>query len=76
MLLWCNPIEGGRRRTRLMKLLRRVADSGALVSAHPDAILALGTKDVVVEMRDLPLPRDHLPLLWDCDFLPRLGRSR
>ena len=54
VLVWCNPIEGGRRRTRLDEMLRRVADSGVLVSAHPDAILALGTKDVLVETRDLP----------------------
>ena len=58
VLVWCNPIEGGRRRTRLDELLRRVADSGVLVSAHPDAILALGTKDVLVETRDLPFGSD------------------
>ena len=58
VLVWCNPIEGGRRRTRLDALLRRVADSGVQVSAHPDAILALGTKDVLVETRDLPFGSD------------------
>ena len=58
VLVWCNPIEAGRRRTRLDELLRRVADSGVLVSAHPDAILALGTKDVLVQTRDLPFGSD------------------
>ena len=58
VLVWCNPIEGGRRRTRLDEMLRRVADSGVLVSAHPDAILALGTKDVLIETRDLPFGSD------------------
>jgi hypothetical protein len=58
VLVWCNPIEGGRRRNRLDELLRRVAGSGVLVSAHPDAILALGTKDVLVETRDLPFGSD------------------
>ena len=58
VLVWCNPIEGGRRRHRLDEMLRRVADSGVQVSAHPDAILALGTKDVLVETRDLPFGSD------------------
>ena len=58
VLVWCNPIEGGRRRDRLDDMLRRVADSGVLVSAHPDAILALGTKDVLFETRDLPFGSD------------------
>jgi len=58
VLAWCNPIEGGRRRDRLDEMLRRVADSGVLVSAHPDAILALGTKDVLVAARDLPFGSD------------------
>jgi hypothetical protein len=58
VLVWCNPIEGGRRRDRLDALLREVAGSGVLVSAHPDAILRLGTKDVLVETRDLPFGSD------------------
>jgi hypothetical protein len=58
VLVWCNPIEGGRRRDRLDALLRAVADAGVLVSAHPDAILRLGTKDVLVDVRDLPFGSD------------------
>ncbi|GAC1532153.1 MAG: Cj0069 family protein [Ramlibacter sp.] len=58
VLVWCNPSEGGRRRDRLDALLRRVADSGVVVSAHPDAILKLGTKDVLVDTRDLPFGSD------------------
>jgi hypothetical protein len=58
VLVWCNPIEGGRRRDRLDAMLRRVAESGVIVSAHPDAILGLGTKDVLVETRDLPFGSD------------------
>src|SRR6516164_2182945 len=41
VLVWCNPIEGGRRRDRLDALLREVAEAGVVVSAHPDAILQL-----------------------------------
>ncbi len=60
VLVWCNPIEGGRRRDRLDALLREAAAAGVLVSAHPDAILRLGTKDVLVEVRDLPFGSDAL----------------
>jgi hypothetical protein len=58
VLVWCNPIEGGRRRDRLDAMLRRVADAGTIVSAHPDAVLKLGTKDVLVDTRDLPFGSD------------------
>lgn len=58
VLAWCNPIEGGRRRDQLDAMLRRVADAGVVVSAHPDAIQKLGTKDVLFETRDLPFGSD------------------
>ncbi|HEY6511827.1 MAG TPA: Cj0069 family protein [Burkholderiaceae bacterium] len=58
VLVWCNPIEGGRRRDRLDALLREVADAGVFVSAHPDTILKMGTKDVLVCTRDLPFGSD------------------
>ncbi|WP_431276728.1 Cj0069 family protein [Variovorax ureilyticus] len=58
VLVWCNPIEGGRRRDRLDAVLREVAQAGVVVSTHPDTILRLGTKDVLVEVRDLPFGSD------------------
>ena len=58
VLVWCNPIEDGRRRDRLDALLLEVAQAGVLVSAHPEAILRLGTKDVLFETRDLPFGSD------------------
>jgi len=58
VLVWCNPIEGGRRRGRLDALLHKVADAGVLVSAHPDTIIRMGTKDVLVRTRDLPFGSD------------------
>jgi hypothetical protein len=58
VLAWCNPIQDGRRRDRLDEVLRRVAEAGIFVSAHPDAILALGTKDVLFDTRDLPFGCD------------------
>lgn len=58
VLVWCNPVHEGRRRDRLDAMLRRVADAGVVVSAHPGAILKLGTKDVLFETRDLPFGSD------------------
>lgn len=58
VLVWCNPVEGGRRRDRLDTLLREVAHAGAWVSTHPDTILRLGTKDVLFDTRDLPFGSD------------------
>ena len=58
VMVWCNPIEDGRRRDRLDALLHEVAQAGVIVSAHPDAILRLGTKDVLFETRDLPFGSD------------------
>jgi len=58
VLVWCNPIEAGRRRDTLDALLRAVADAGVLVSAHPDTIVRMGTKDVLVATRALPFGSD------------------
>ena len=58
VLVWCNPVEGGRRRDRLDDVLREAADAGVYVSTHPDSILRLGTKDVLVDVRDLPFGSD------------------
>jgi hypothetical protein len=58
VLVWCNPIEDGRRRDRLDAVLRKVAQAGVFVSAHPEAIQRLGTKDVLFETRDLPFGSD------------------
>jgi len=58
VLVWCNPIEGGHRRDRLDVLLREASEAGVFVSAHPDAVMRLGTKDVLVDARDLPFGSD------------------
>lgn len=58
VLAWCNPIEDGHRRDRLDAVLRGIAEQGVIVSAHPDAIQRLGTKDVLFETRDLPFGSD------------------
>ena len=46
-MVWVDPIVNGRDRTVLDGLLRDVADRGVFVSAHPDVILKMGTKDVL-----------------------------
>jgi hypothetical protein len=58
VLVWHNPIEGGRPRTVLDAVLRDVAADGVFVSAHPDTILRLGTKDVLLAVRGLPFGSD------------------
>jgi hypothetical protein len=58
VLVWHNPIEGGRNRACLDAMLGRVAARGVFVSAHPDTIQRMGTKDVLVEVRDLPFGSD------------------
>jgi hypothetical protein len=79
VLVWCNPIEGGRRRDRLDVVLREAATAGVYVSTHPDTILLLGTKDVLVDIRDLPFGSDVVrvdSLVQLAQELPRrLGRG-
>src|SRR5262249_14625682 len=66
VLVWVNPIEGGRDRTILDVMLRDVAASGVFVSAHPDIILKLGTKEVLFRTRDLGWGSDtHLYTTMD-----------
>lgn len=53
-LVWVNPIDAeGYSREPLDAMLLEVASAGVLVSTHPDVILKLGTKDVLVDTRDL-----------------------
>lgn len=53
VLVWVNPVEQGLDRSRLDPLLREAADHGVFVSAHPDVILRMGTKEVLVDTRSL-----------------------
>src|SRR5262249_52003043 len=51
VLVWVNPIHEGRDRITLDALLREVAARGIWVSAHPDVILKMGTKEVLHRTR-------------------------
>jgi hypothetical protein len=51
VLVWVNPIHEGRNRANLDALLREVAARGVWVSADPDVILKMGTKEVLHRTR-------------------------
>lgn len=53
VLVWVNPIDGGRDRADLDRLLREVSHRGVWVSAHPDVILKMGTKEVLYQTREI-----------------------
>lgn len=53
VLVWVNPIQDGRTRTGLDALLRDVAARGVWVSAHPDVVLKMGTKEVLYRTRSM-----------------------
>jgi hypothetical protein len=53
VLVWVNPVEQGNNRKILDALLIKLSASGCFVSAHPDVILKIGTKDVLYTTRDM-----------------------
>lgn len=58
VLVWVNPIEQDRDRSVLDALLEDVAAAGVFVSAHPDTIRKMGTKEVLYRTRSMG---------WGCD---------
>ncbi len=60
VLVWFNPFEGSRDRSRLNAMLRTIAGKGVMVSAHPDVIDKMGTKDVLYQTRDMAWGSDTL----------------
>lgn len=53
LLVWVNPIEQGNDRRILDQLLADLSTAGVFVSAHPEAIMKIGTKDVLFKTRNL-----------------------
>jgi hypothetical protein len=53
VLIWVNPISDGQNRIVLDAMLRDVASQGVWVSAHPDVILKMGTKEVLHRTKNL-----------------------
>src|SRR5262249_17510267 len=61
VLVWVNPLQDGRDRSVLDAILREAAAAGVFVSAHPDVIARLGTKEVLYTTRDIGWSSDtHL----------------
>ena len=58
VLVWVNPIEGERDRSVLNTMLEDVAGKGVFVSAHPEIIRTMGTKEVLFYTRSMG---------WGCD---------
>jgi len=53
VLVWVDPIGGGENRTTLDAMLREVSLAGVWISAHPETILRMGTKEVLYRTRQL-----------------------
>jgi len=53
VLVWVDPLHEGKNRTVLDALLRDVSENGPWVSAHPDTILKMGTKEVLHRTKHL-----------------------
>src|SRR6202007_2608278 len=53
VLVWVDPLSGGRNRAALDALLRDVARQGIWVSAHPDVTLKMGVKEVLHRTKHL-----------------------
>ena len=53
VLVWVNPIEQGLDRSKLDALLREVGVAGVWVSAHPDVISKMATKQVLVDTKQM-----------------------
>ncbi len=59
VLVWFNPNEAGRDRSILNAMLRDVASTGVQVSANPDVIDRMGTKEVLYRTRSMS---------WGCNI--------
>src|SRR5215469_2992183 len=79
VLVWVDPLHEGKTRFVLDALLRDVATHGPWVSAHPDAILEMGVKEVLYRTKHLGWGADtHLyrtAAEFGAGFPPRLQSS-
>ena len=58
VLVWVNPIESGHDRSVLNAMLADIAAAGVFVSAHPEVIQKMGTKEVLYRTKSMS---------WGCD---------
>lgn len=75
VLVWINPTEPQLDRPALDAFLRELAGDGVLVSAHPDTILRIGTKDVLVTTQALNWSVDAVAHRSLADFSERFPAS-
>ena len=61
VLVWVNPVQDGVTRGRVDELLHEASTKGVWVSAHPEVIKKMGTKEVLYRTR-------HLGWGSDCDI--------
>jgi hypothetical protein len=59
VLVWVDPLHGGKTRLALDALLGDVAAHGPWVSAHPDVILKMGVKEVLYRTKHLGWGTDN-----------------
>jgi len=72
VLVWVNPIQDGLDRSRLDPLLREAATAGVWVSAHPDVILRIGTKEVLIDTASMSWGSDTRVYRTAAEFRERL----
>lgn len=80
VLVWVDPISGDEDRTMLDAVLTEVSRAGVWVSAHPETIQRMGTKEVLYRTRHLGWGTDtHLYSSFDeftDEFPARLATGR
>ncbi|MDP3069680.1 MAG: Cj0069 family protein [Opitutaceae bacterium] len=80
VLAWINPVEPQLDRAALDAFLRELSNVGVLVSAHPDVVLRIGTKDVLVTTQSLGWSVDatahRSPEDFRASFPPKVRRER
>ena len=75
ILVWVNPVEQGNDRKKLDTLLIQLANKGCFVSAHPELILQMGTKDILYKVRELEFGGDTRLFHSFDDFKKRFFES-
>lgn len=75
VLVWVNPIEQGLDRSHLDPLLREVSEAGVWVSAHPDVILKMGTKQVLADTQHMSWGTETHVYKTPAELLERLSAA-
>lgn len=71
VLVWVNPIQDGVNRAQVDEVLREASAAGIFISARPDTIGKLGTKEVLFRTSELGWGSDSDLYLSSSDFAQR-----